>query len=277
VDRSRAFAAAKGGWSGTRRFLGGAGGLREAADLGSTDSASPATLRAFLEWGTGAVAGERTLLVLWGHGRGERGLLLDEDAGSVLTVPQLVEALGGVRVDVLALDACSMQTLDVARALVGTAPWLVASESRQDALGWSYRALMEGLARRPSAAPREVALALASHAGTERMPYTVSVVRLDEVLALGRTVDALADGARRLGGAERRAVAVRLSSLRPTTRELGAVDLGAVLAALRPELPELVRPTERAYAAAVTFSSHGIDFDDASGMAIDLARFFGVP
>lgn len=278
IDRSASFALQKdqGAWTGTRRLLSGKDGLMPVAELGQVNSAAAQTLRSFLRWGQAALPAEHTILFLWSHGFGEQAVLRDESAGSQLGLAELALVLHEFPVDLLALDACSMQSLAVARMLAeppAVAPWLVASESLQDSDAWPYRGLIEHFEHNPRTSPTEAVHWLATHAETRTGPFTLSIVRLSEAARLGLATDQVVAGIRALDNGRRGQVRARIRALRSLTRELDTVDLGAVLYSIRPLLPQLVTDTLAAYAAAITYSIHGRDFDDATGMAIPRSLF----
>jgi Clostripain family len=85
---------------------------------GESDTGSPATLRAFIEWAVAQAKDMgredmRYLLILSGHGSGttEDFLLSDENSRDALSIPALQEALQEVtakigKIDILGMDAC---------------------------------------------------------------------------------------------------------------------------------------------------------------------------
>jgi hypothetical protein len=274
IDRSAKMAAwrTQDSWHDTRRFLSDGGGLRAVADLGQQDSASEPVVRAFLRWGLEAVRGQHTLLVFWSHGFGERAVLDDESSGSRLPLRDLTALLRELPtpIDLLALDACSMQTLPVARALVDSQSvrFLIGTESLQDADAWPYLDLFFRLAENPAPAPQVAALWLLRHAGDQAMPFTISAIDLRRVPELCHAMDKLDQGLLALDRSRRHQVDARILALRPTTKDLDAIDLGTALLTLQQILPELISDAQRSYAAAVLSSAHGRDFDDATGMAV---------
>lgn len=57
----------RGGFEGTRRYVVAQGALEQLADLGETDTGSPASLAEFIAWGATSFPADRTALVLWDH------------------------------------------------------------------------------------------------------------------------------------------------------------------------------------------------------------------
>ncbi len=282
IDRSAKMAAAKekDSWHDTRRYLSDDGGLHPVAELGQKDSASVAVVQAFLRWGLSAVRGEHTLLIVWSHGWGEEAILDDESSGSRLPLRDLAALLHElpVPIDVLALDACSMQTLPVARVLAEShrVRFLIGSESLQDADAWPYPGLFSRLSGNPVLPPEEAAVWLSRHAADQAMPFTSSAIDLQRVPALGDAMEKLQKGLLKLDRTRRRQADSRILALRPTTRSLDAIDLGTALLALRPILPVLINDAQRSYFTAVLSSAHGRDFEDATGMAIPRRALSGM-
>lgn len=265
------------GFAGTRRFVsrrGLLGGWRveQAADLGPTDSGSPATLRGFLDWGMQAVPGDRTLLVLWGHGRGDRGLLVDVGAGSHMTPADLREVLSGRGLDVLAMDVCSMQTLDVAGAVGGAASYLAGSPSPRHALGWPYAALLGALEGTPEMPASDVAAWLARHAGDRGGEFTGSSLDLARIAELDGRVDAALDAARALPAPERAHLEAAITALPAVARVARTVDLATALTVLSAAVPEQAQAARRSLASAVLVEAHSPEFSDTAGLAVSRSR-----
>ena len=100
---------------------------------------------------------EHTLLVIWGHGEGFGGkvnaqfggVALDDNPKDKLTLEMIKDSLNTYQVifnktiDILAMDACLMQTLEVAIELKGLAKYLVGSTQIQDFRGLPYDLLLK--------------------------------------------------------------------------------------------------------------------------------------
>lgn len=85
----------------------------------TTRESQAAKLLSFLRWGKAHAPATRTILILWGHGRGfGQGLLPDRSDGGLLSVIDLRKALeasrgnGGAPLDLLLFDTCSMMNLE---------------------------------------------------------------------------------------------------------------------------------------------------------------------
>lgn len=126
------------------------------------------SLTEFLRWGVRNYPARRYMVVLWGHGLGWRprpaspsrlnydpanplgGIALDESQLTVLDIPAVhdslrtvsTERLGGRPFDVLATDACLMQSVEVTTELADTARFFVGSEAKFDYEGLPYPAIL---------------------------------------------------------------------------------------------------------------------------------------
>lgn len=105
------------------------------------DMTDSKTLTGFIDWASDAYEGRHYCLILWGHGF---ELLLDKDPGKVsdrayLTPATLREALEKTqllqrpkgqakKLDLIALDACSMSSVEVASELHGCVDFMIASQ-----------------------------------------------------------------------------------------------------------------------------------------------------
>lgn len=173
VDRSAANDASNGNWNETRRYLISHDGDTTAiaspmlASLGELDMGDPQTLADFLAWGVDTYPAQHTLVVLWDHGFGwANGFGEDESDNDHLSLAELHAALAagaahlGRPFDILAFDACLMQSVEVAYELAWLGDYLVAAQDREPAAGWPYDAMLAPLAADPSLSPEDLAGAL---------------------------------------------------------------------------------------------------------------------
>jgi len=123
---------ANGGWTGARLFevakniTGDFGAVPvptmdsiPLADLGNTDTGNGETLARFLTWGIMNYPAEHYVLAFGGHGGGWRGVITDDTSQTVITLPQLDEAMNTARMatgveqfDLLINDACLMGSVE---------------------------------------------------------------------------------------------------------------------------------------------------------------------
>ncbi len=163
-DRTPGFDSTNGNWADTRRFLVTRGAdtnlmssLRlDDPPMGEADMGSPDTLRDFVQWGRSTFPADHYALVVWDHGTGweihtlsdqipYKFIALDSTSGNALDVSEIKTAMSGLRVDVLAFDACFMQEMEVAYELRTTAKYMVGSPSAIPAYGFDYNLILRGL------------------------------------------------------------------------------------------------------------------------------------
>jgi hypothetical protein len=129
------------------------------------DSSDPATLGKFVSWGMGKYAAKQTMLVVQDHGYGWRGVCQDETSGdSIMPIDGLAGVLEAVKkdnkgkgVDLLAFDACHMNTLEVAYELRDAVPYFVASQSMVPYDGLPYAMFLAELVADPAMPAPELA------------------------------------------------------------------------------------------------------------------------
>ncbi|MCB9763547.1 MAG: hypothetical protein H6739_27515 [Alphaproteobacteria bacterium] len=238
--------------------------------LDEPDSASPETLRGFLQWGADVLPGEDTVLVLWGHGVSDDALLPDESPAGALSLSQLSGAL--FPVDVVALDVCAMQTLATARAMPPSVSLLVGSQSARHPLGWPLHDLLVELQRRPDASDLEVAGWFVRSTEVRGGAHTTSVVDPSEVAPLDEALTALLSAADALDEPARRALADRLYAITPTSRAADLRDLGAVLDVLAPLDPSAAVLARARYDVAVPERRSSPEYADATGISVSASR-----
>jgi hypothetical protein len=127
--------------------------------LAEKNMSDPAVLEEFIYYGLTNYPAEKTLLVMQNHGYSWRGLCLDEtDGGAIMPIDGMAKAIAsatkrneGRGVDVLAMDACSMATIEVAYELKGVVSYYVASQSVVPYDGLPYDMMITSLI--PDASP----------------------------------------------------------------------------------------------------------------------------
>jgi len=138
------------------------------------NASSPETLASFIEYALTepSLASENFMLMIQDHGNGYLGLCSDEGLPDS-DIPKMwmsIDDLGnGVRaglnaagksIDIIALDACTLGTIEIAYELRETASYLVASELGVPFDGMNYRELMSGFSTDPTISPRNLACKL---------------------------------------------------------------------------------------------------------------------
>ena len=149
-------------------------GWVEKASLGEVNSSSPDTLAMFIEYALTepSMASDNFMLIIQDHGNGYLGLCSDEGLpdSDLAKAWMSIDDLGvGIRagteaadkeIDIVALDACTLATVEIAYELRGVAPYLVASELGVPFDGLNYMAMLSGLSEDPTIAPLDLACKL---------------------------------------------------------------------------------------------------------------------
>jgi hypothetical protein len=110
-------------------------------------------LEEFLLYGLTNYPAEKTLLVMQDHGYSWRGLCVDEtDGGGIMSIDGMVKAISsatarneGRGVDILAMDACSVATIEIAYELRDVVSFFVASQSVVPYDGLPYDMMISSL------------------------------------------------------------------------------------------------------------------------------------
>ncbi len=119
-------------------------------NLGPINSGDQRTLYDFASWGFKRYPSDRRALIVWGHGNswfkgGGKWICPDDDAQSHLSVSNghLKGALTGLpHLDILILDACSMQSVEVLTELKNVADYIIGSEDEVPYTGFPYQQMM---------------------------------------------------------------------------------------------------------------------------------------
>ncbi len=115
------------------------------------DMSDPATLQSFITWAAAQYPADHYALMLADHGFGWQGLIMDMTSdGDFMTVRGMEDALNssGIQFDLLALNACSMQMIEVMYELRDTPiDILVGSEN----LGttWAFTQILQAITDDP--------------------------------------------------------------------------------------------------------------------------------
>jgi len=169
MDRTPGFESTYGDWTSARRFYVTAGMEPDApgTDLGEVNMADPAELVSFVNWGIGNYPATHYFLVLWDHGDGWQGVVVDDDpvigdrlnATELRTAMDAIVAANGRRIDLLGNDACRM-TLEIQYELADFVDYFVGSEKDEPKEGWPYTPFLQALTADPAMGPGDVARTL---------------------------------------------------------------------------------------------------------------------
>lgn len=110
------------------------GGTAMLAEVGEKDMGSADNLKDFIKWGMKNYPAEHYALVMWDHGAGFKGSMVDDETNHMITNQELAGALNSVnqetghKIDVLNWNACLMQQAEVGYELRNSARYMVGSE-----------------------------------------------------------------------------------------------------------------------------------------------------
>lgn len=119
--------------------------------LGEVDMGDPVSLENFIIWGIKNYPAEKFMLVLMNHGAGFMGSMHDEKSKSIISNDELAKVLEnvyrktGVKVDILAFDACLMGQSEVAYELKDKAKILIGSEENEAGAATPYEPILKDL------------------------------------------------------------------------------------------------------------------------------------
>ena len=173
LGRISGYSSADGNWTGCRRYY-----IKK--DNDTNKITSPILLETpkcdmgsweymvdFVKWTKERYPAKKYVLVVWNHGSGwnkggdisyllnEKGISYDDETNNHITTPQLrmaLEKIGGV--DILAMDACLMQMIEVAYEVKDYTQYIVASEEVEPGDGYTYNTWLEPLVKNPTADAR---------------------------------------------------------------------------------------------------------------------------
>ncbi len=144
-------------------------------ELGVYDMGSVKNLVDFVAWGVKNYPAKHYSLDIWNHGSGwsrtrsmaVKGISYDDQSGNHITTPQLGEAmasiyklLGNKKLDILTMDACLMQMIEVTYEIKDYVEYCVASEETEPGDGYTYNDFLAPLVATPTMNARDFAKVL---------------------------------------------------------------------------------------------------------------------
>lgn len=190
IDRAPHYDTSNGDWTGTRLYRITKDESKSyeivselVADYGELDMSDPQTLKNFLLFCQTAYPAERTTLTLWDHGDGvypkspsrntqastvtPQGICWDDTTGTdpwlCLTTDEIAATLAEVRevtgkkIDIINMDACLMQTLEIAYEWRNEIDYLAGSQAEVPNNGNNYATLLQTLINNPTITTRQFA------------------------------------------------------------------------------------------------------------------------
>ncbi len=188
----------------------------------------------------------------------------------------------GRKVDVLGLDACLMNMLEIGYEMKDVARFMVGSEETEPEAGWPYAAILGPLSKNADMPPRDLARLIVQEYGKYFTraggPATQSALDLGKIGPVARAVDKLADAL--LANLDSVAGTVLLARQRALSFEDSPeyVDLGdfcAELAKRAQGCKPVVAAAERVLAAVALDPQRGFVVENAT-VSVRMARARGV-
>ncbi|HOT74261.1 MAG TPA: clostripain-related cysteine peptidase [Candidatus Wallbacteria bacterium] len=182
-------------------------------ELGEVDMGDYKQLADFFKWSAENYPAERYALVIWNHGSGwksparaagatdprKRGIAFDFDSKNDISTPELGEAMraaGAViskKVDILFMDACLMQMMEIAYEVKDGVSYICASEDIEPDSGMPYLPVCEAINANPRISARALCV-MAAGAFADKFiktgtPYTYSAVDCSRIEELKNALD----------------------------------------------------------------------------------------
>ncbi len=120
-------------------------------ELGSIDSGDPTTLNDFMKWGFSRYPSQRKMLIIWSHGDSwykdshSKWICTDDDSESFMSIANgdmKIAFKGCPKLDIVLLDACSMQTIEVLTELSPYSDYIVGSADEVPLTGFPYDSIL---------------------------------------------------------------------------------------------------------------------------------------
>ena len=135
------------------------GNVKKVQDLGELDMGDYKQLVSFVKDTAAAYPAKHYALIIWNHGSGwknagsaiVKGISYDDSTGNHITTEQLglamkeVKTILGKNLDVLGMDACLMQMMEVVYAVKAETDIVVASEETEPGDGYPYEEILGSL------------------------------------------------------------------------------------------------------------------------------------
>lgn len=210
LGRISGYDSSDGDWTGSRRYLVQKDEDRAkitspvVMEIPRSDMGNWKNLVEFVKWSQANYPAQRYVLVIWNHGSGwnkdleletGKGISYDDESGSHITTQQLKQVLGETgKMEILSMDACLMQMLEVAYETRTGADYIVASEETEPGDGYTYNTWLDKLAAKPSMTQAELSRTMVDsytdHYQAIKQGATQSSVKTEGLYKLGQLTDA---------------------------------------------------------------------------------------
>lgn len=156
-----------------RKLIVNKGAVQVIEEAGEIDMGDYKELVKFVKWASEKYPAEKYLVDIWNHGAGWKkskakqvfkGISYDDQSGNHISTPQLGEAMKqikavlGKNTDVLGMDACLMQMMEVGYEVRDTVNYIAASEETEPGNGWPYDLILGPLVKNPGMSGSELAV-----------------------------------------------------------------------------------------------------------------------
>ncbi len=190
------------------------GAISEMKDeMGEVDMGDHRTLIDFFSWSAKYYPAEKYALVIWNHGSGwksparaagatnseKKGIAYDFDSKNNISTPALGEAMRAIRdiagkkLDILIMDACLMQMLEIAYEVKDGVSYICAAEDIEPDSGMPYYPVCEMIKKYPRVSAKALSIFIAGAFADKFIktdtPHTYSVVDCSRVEALKTELD----------------------------------------------------------------------------------------
>lgn len=124
--------------------------------------ADAGNLSDFIKWGKENYPSEKSMLCMWNHGGGMKGVCWGEPYDDHLSIPDLRNelAMSEAHFDIIGFDACLMANFDALASLEAYADYFVASQEIEPGWGWDYFSYGSYLAENPTCSAKQFACKL---------------------------------------------------------------------------------------------------------------------
>ncbi len=143
-------------------------------NMGEVAMDNPATLQNFIEYCFVNFPADHYCLNLWDHGGGIYGACYDDTSGGYsLTLDDIQLAIKGATttypeyIDIVSLDCCVMNVLELAYELRNSCDYLVASEDNIPWDGYDYETLISDITSEPDMVPEDFCKAIVDQYGSQ--------------------------------------------------------------------------------------------------------------
>jgi len=139
----------------TRRFVLNGSEAECVYDEEATDMTEETTLCDFLSWSKENYPSEKSIVILYGDGKGYLGLGSDELYGDRLSIADIASAFKNAEIhtDILAFDASFMAEVEVMSNMSPYADYMIASENVISEEGFDYATLINSISDNPYCRP----------------------------------------------------------------------------------------------------------------------------